>query len=361
MHLEANGSTARTLNLLSIWKRHNELPEYKANPFFRSPVLNRSIILKHRLRPHERDMLQDGRTSATKVILPIDVTDLRAGARSFFVGERGYTRFLAEISGGSREIEAYDQGLLELLDLLPSLDPFLMRERLQKRGFNPARCYFDLSEADVARMFQFVRKEVTPLIGLTIYSEDALFNEKTSRLANKILANAGDAELEPLRQSLGMTKTDFEEGVFCWKGFIYYKWTLTDILPKILPIGAEIAEVTPHGATSTDEKTYIATTRARLGKEINKTCETVRTTLKVYDDAYAGLTRAGKPQEFRDFLLRAPSLFYELGERLGAVQHIVSFWRFRFPTGRRTKLNAEELTDLFADFEASLSFEADHN
>jgi hypothetical protein len=40
------------------------------------------------------------------------------------------------------------------------------------------------------------------------------------------------------------------------------------------------------------------------------------------------------------------------------VQHIVSFWRFRFPRDGRTKLNAEELVDLLTDFETSLEFQS---
>ena len=39
------------------------------------------------------------------------------------------------------------------------------------------------------------------------------------------------------------------------------------------------------------------------------------------------------PKTFRDFLLSAPHMFLELGEKLGAISHIVSFWRYRFPTG----------------------------
>ncbi len=50
-------------------------------------------------------------------------------------------------------------------------------------------------------------------------------------------------------------------------------------------------------------------------------------------------------------------MFHELGERLGSIHHIVSFWRYRFPEGARMKVASEELFDLFADFEPSLSFD----
>jgi len=82
----------------------------------------------------------------------------------------------------------------------------------------------------------------------------------------------------------------------------------------------------------------------------------VNTTLNVYDRAFNDLARNGQPRAFREFLTQAPAMFYALGERLGAVQHIVSFWRFRFPEGQMARVNADDLIDIFTDFEASLGF-----
>ena len=357
LHLEANASTTRTLNLISVWKKHAEEEAYRAKPFFNSPTLNRSIIVKHRLRPNEHEAFIDGRSGATKVILPLDITDLRSGARSFFIGQKGYHDVLDEIFGATEGSSQRDEDLLELVDTLPSLDPFLMRERLKKGGFNPARCYFDITDADTDRMFDFVRREVTPLIGMSFNDVDVRLHEKTSKLATMILANSADAELDPLRMGMGMDRASFDEGVFCWKGFIYYKWSLIDLLPKVKPVSAEIAAVRPTGPVTDDERTFIVASRARLARAIAQACETVRLTLKVYDDAYNDLTRNGQPQAFREFLIKAPGMFHELGERLGAVQHIISFWRFRFPAGSRQRITADELYDLLADFEYSLSFE----
>jgi len=356
-NLRSSGTSSRTFNLVNIWQRFGATEGYNAAPFFKNPVLNRSIIVKHRLRHGELDLYNDHRTAATKVILPINLSDLRAGARSFFIGQRGYNTILEEIDVRDFGQHGQDKSLLELLDYLPSLDPFLMRERLRKSGYRPDRCYFDISEADTIRMFDFTRREVAPLVGLTFQDMDAAMNEKISKLASKVLNNAGDQELEPLRLGLGMDKLSFDEGVFCWKGFIYYKWSLADLAPVIKPVSEEIAAIRPFGPSTEEERAFIVASRSRLSKAIAVACDTVRLTLKIYDDAYGELTDGGKPGSFREFLLRAPSLFQELGERVGAVQHIVSFWRYRFPKGVRVKITCEELYDLLVDFEQSLNFE----
>ena len=76
-HLEDSASTARVLNLLRVYRRRQNDPAYTEAPFFKNVTLNRSLILKHRLRRDERELFLDGRQIATKIIVPIDGQDLR--------------------------------------------------------------------------------------------------------------------------------------------------------------------------------------------------------------------------------------------------------------------------------------------
>ncbi len=357
VNLQATASTARTLNLNTVWKRHGVDSDWRNLPLFFNPVLNRSIIVKHRLRPQELDLFSDGRQTATKVILPINDSDLKFGGRYFFVDQRGYADLLDEVGldlSARSANDTRDLQILEAINGLPSLDPFLMREVLARKGFKPSRHYFDITEADMNRMFAFLRNELQPLIGLSFDDLDVRTDERTSKLAAKILANTADEDMEPFRIGLGMNKAEFEEGIFCWKGFIYYKWVLNDLVPRIKPVAEQIARVRPVGTSNSDDRVYITKTRAALDRAIKQSCATVWKTLKVYDDAYADLTRNGRPDTFRDFLQTAPSLFYELGERLGGVQHIVTFWRYRFPERALMRISVDELIGIFMDFEATL-------
>lgn len=356
VHLKRNASTMRALNLHGIWQRHSDTAAHRSDPFFRSPLLNRSIVLKHRLRRHERDLCPRARSVATKVILPIDLTDLAVGGQYFFVDQTGYDQILNQVASQRGRVDDRDRKLLEILNTLPSLDPFLMRERLRQEGYSPAQCYFDLSEADTARIHDFLRVEIEPLIGASFGDLDIAIDHKTAKFATKILENADDEEMEPLRRSLGMTPAEFHEGVFCWKGFIYYKWALDQVLPSVRPVSDELIKVRTSDMLAGERQVYVTRVRADLQKAIAEACRTVNNTLKVYDRAFNDLARNGQPKAFREFLLQAPAMFYALGERLGAVQHIVSFWRFRFPEGEKPSINTDELIDILMDFEASLGF-----
>ena len=354
LHLQENASTARTLNLIAIWSKHGLSQDYHQNPMFMTSLLNRSIIVKHRLRQNELDTFGEKRGSGTKIILPIDFTNLGAGARSFIIGQKGYDSILAELFVNAQKYLKRDRELLELIDLLPSLDPFLMRERLKQAGFHPAPCYFELSTGDCARMTDFVRQEVGPLVGMCFGDLSAGFSDLSSKLAAIVMANSGEVDMEPLRLGMGMRVNEFHEGIFCWKGFIYYKWSMTNLLPDVRPVLAELMATRPIGPATADELNYIAAAKSRLFKVMSESCETVRTTLKVYDDAYRDLTKNGQPKAFREFLLTAPNLFHELGERLGAIHHVVSFWRFRHPAASTERIKTSELVDILADFELSL-------
>jgi hypothetical protein len=142
--------------------------------------------------------------------------------------------------------------------------------------------------------------------------------------------------------------------VFCWKAFLYYKWQLADLLPRVGPVLKQISTIQPRGPQSDDVKVYLRTARETLNKTLVASCRSVKATLGIYDTAYVQLTEKSDPTMFREFLLKAPSMFNELGERLGAVEHIISFWRFRFPGDRLPVITADELCDLFMDFEGSL-------
>lgn len=146
------------------------------------------------------------------------------------------------------------------------------------------------------------------------------------------------------------------EGLFCWKGFLYYKWVLTSLRREVAAVTDELDATEPAGRMDALAREAIARSRVTLRRKIGQAHSDALGTVRIYDEAYAQLMR-GEPNEFRAFLLNAPHLFSILGDQLGAVQHVVSFWRYRFSRDRNAA-SVEELLDIFMDFEHSLSGEA---
>lgn len=359
-HLRSSASTARVLNLLRVWEENGDSradgavrnPDWSARPIFRNPALNRSLIIKHRLRRNEIDLFPGRRQVATKMVIPIDDEDLKTGGRYVFVNQIGFERMMAEafgLSAGHPDLET-----LRLIDRLPSLDPFLLREQLRRGGLDPAPCYFSISDGDLARMQSFVHAEIEPLVSLSLGEDTiAVASDSAARMAAKILSNSPGDQLEALRLTLRLAPEQYQEGVFCWKGFLYYKWTLSTLLGEVAMVAEAVRTFKPTGKIDRVAREHLDRSRAVLRGRIIRTCDEVSRTLRIYDDAYARLTQEGRPTAFRDFLLDAPSMFAKLGDQLGAVQHIVSYWRFRFRPAAHPP-GVEELMDIFMDFETGL-------
>ncbi len=352
--LRESGSTARVLNLALVFERYGDTEEHKAKPLFRNKRLNKTVILKHSPRPEEQGAFPRPRLQATKIIVPFAATDLRLGGVGIMVDQVNFERILRETLGYSDEVDfAADAELLRLLDSLPSFDPFLMRERMRQSGFEPARCYFDVSEADVARMRAFVGQEIAQLVGLAFANGGAGAREMSAKLADKLMTDETAQALDPIRESLKLSGDEYREGVFAWKGFLYYKWLLEEFAPHLAELKPAILAARIMRASDQD-KELIIEMRKRILEYLDLAVAAVSESLKQYADAFASLSE-GKPNAFREFLLRAPSLFIPIGEAVGVIKHIDSFWRFRFPKNKGVPLlEAEEAIELFQEFDITL-------
>jgi len=349
--LERSASTARVLNLLKIAKENRHDADWKERPLFQTPALNVCLVIKHRLRRNEIDSFRVRRQTVTKVIVPIDPAELKSGGRYVFVDQSTFEQTMMDVFGigaGHRDVKT-----LRLIDQLPSLDPFLMRDHLRLGGINVAPCYFAISSADLEDMIESVKAEIAPLIALSLGGATA-DPAHISRMASKLLWDDKGDGLDILGRTLRLNPEQYQEGIFCWKGFLYYKWSMNNIVSKVKYVTNSILRVIPVGYVDQKSREYIDIGRRNLVAQIRETCSVARDTLSVYDVAYAGLIRDGDPLRFRDFLLQAPAMFASLGEQLGAIQHIVSFWNFRFGKSASPP-TVEELIDIFMDFTSSLS------
>lgn len=353
VHLENSASTARVLNLLSNWRRHKDKPDHSAQPFFQNKALNRAMILKHQVKRDEHDLFDYPPLSATKVVFPVDPNDLKAGGKVALIGQRYFNQMLEGAMGQSSENAARDLSLLELLDRLSSFDPFLLREELKRNGFEPATCYFELTEADVKKIFAFAQAEIEPLVRMSLGGGGGVAN-KTAKLVEKLFANKLDGEMQVLRQVLRLNDAEFAEGIFCWKGFIYYKWVEQNVASASQMVANTILQTMPLGKQEAQTRESLSKVRTIIVDRILSATIEVKTSLATYDHAYGELTAKTNPAPFREFLLNAPALFAQLGERLGVLQHITSFCSFRFPSNQRVMIGADELLDIFNDFEGAL-------
>ena len=359
-HLNRTGASSRVLNLARLYVEQRDNEAHAAHPLFENSALNRAIILKHTLRVDERHLYGYGRQTVTKIILPYDAHDLRLGGRSIFVRQNGYDALMHSYLGIEDMVRHRDVKILNVLDALPSLDPFLVREHLSRIGIRPARLYFQISRADLDAMATFTAGRIEELVQAALGSRRKGLAEK---LGDKILSDKLDQELLPLKDALGMTADAFYEGVMCWRGFLYYKWCFVELQDGVRELLAGLSGYRPNGSHDSMLTTYLRRARPRLARAAVKTLNEIGQTLEAYDDVYSALARDRNPEPFRQFLLHGSHLFTRLGEKIGVLNHMVSFWRFRMAKvveNHSRPLESIEFADILVDFEAGL-FNTFHN
>ena len=129
---------------------------------------------------------------------------------------------------------------------------------------------------------------------------------------------------------------------------------MTEFWPNLIRTLRDVKEISPTGKIGANQRAYLTASKNAILRGAKRSSDDVRKVIGVYDKAYANLIERQDPKMFREFLLSAPSLFVEIGEKLGAMSHIASFWQYRFPPGAPRSVDADELIAIFQDFVKAL-------
>jgi hypothetical protein len=354
--LTTTASTSRVLNLHLVASAFADDESRVSAPFFFDAMLNRAIVIKHRLRSDETYLLSDGVSVGTKIMFPLDREDLKAGGRSILVQQQGWKGTLCDVLGATETELQKDFEILDMLNELPSLDPFLVREQLRRHHHFPADCYFAISPADNARMQTFTSNEMAPLIAMAFGSKDgAISPELVKKLADALLSTNADSRLDPLRMTLGLEGEKFTQGIFSWKGFIYYKWQFSETIHALTKISTEMDTIKIKGRIDRNMREEIDDLKKTIRERIRESAKNCQQVLALYDDAFRDLVDKGNTAAFRKFLLDAPVLFVELGHSMGIISHISSFWNYRFKSEKEPKIDVNEFLDILREFESGLA------
>jgi hypothetical protein len=348
----ARSSSARVLDLHSLAVEQMDDEEHRHRPMFLHPVLNRTIIVKHHPRPGEFEYSPDRGAIVTKVIFPFDPNDLDLGGQFLLVDDPELPDKLIRQLDYSEVDPDRDLMVLQLLDKLPTLDPFLLNEALSANKIDVAPCYFRLSAADKAQMSDFVAAQVEKLISIC-FGELAT-GGKSKRLSELILSADDGPELEPLRLAMRMGEDQFSQAMFVWKAVLYYRWRSRTLWPEVKATRRSIAgvETTRFDA---DSARFARGAILELEKLLGDCERRIAEMFKIYENVFEALTETKTPEPFRRFLMDGPRLFARLGERMGRLEQLVSFWQHQFPGGRTRHLSPEAIVDGLRNLMSALS------
>jgi hypothetical protein len=346
-------SSARVLDLHSLARDCALDADHRERPMFTHPVLNRTLIVKHHPRPGEFEYGTDRSAIVTKVIFPFDADDLDLGGQFLLVDDPDLVDQL-ERNLDYRDADiGHDVMVLKLIDRLPTLDPFLLYEALTANKLDVASCYFRLSPTDKAHMLDFVARQVETLIGLC-FGGIAVSEAQAKRLSELILSEGDSEELAPLRLAMRMEPRQFAQAMFCWKAVLYYRWRSRGLGPEIKLVRRAIASV-EISRFDFDTAPYVRRAIAELERMMAESERKIAEMFRIYDEVFDALTAQKSPEPFRRFLVDGPRLFARLGERMGRLEQLVSYWQHQFPGRSVRQLAPEAVFDGLRNLISALS------
>jgi hypothetical protein len=352
------GATPRIFDLFSVSRAHAHDFEFERAPFFQHPKLNHAFLIKHTVRPHERPLLPLDSAIVTKLIIPVSIDDLGMGGHSLFIEERRglnkLRKFLEVSEVGVDSLDA-DIGRLRELAALPSFDPFLLAERFSKRDRPIHPRYFNITLKERNAMQASVARQIAGVVGMA-FGQDELAedDDRAMKFAVEIINGDDTPKMNLLRQTLGMTREEFADGMFGWKGVLYYRWKLTDATDRLRRFVMELDDLIIRGLSDSDRQ-KINQMRCVILAETRQRWATLVSVMDSFDREFDRFCKSGEATTIRDFLLNANNHFFHLGSDLSALTHVTSYWEYWWRHRDPGSLSPRDAMELFPTFVRSLT------
>ncbi|WP_281683699.1 hypothetical protein [Thalassobaculum salexigens] len=291
---------------------------------------------------------------ATFLYIPFDIEAIAGGGNSLDLSvARGRTEALYNLTGFRWEDEgraiARDRRLIELIEELPSLDPFLLRDRLETDGIKAPEAYFEISDSEFQEIKKYILNKFEPITTRVVDPASPKAAEITEQFIMKLWEGKDLDYLAPITQVFRINPEQAGEIYYSWKGVTYYEFqykrgqrTLLGFADWLHTKGAVPSHyVKSEIRQELEEKVRQVTTA--FARHLKNSSEILR----IYNQAYEDLfVRGGDARPFIEFLKDSSTLFWDIAASISAMNHGVAVWRQHTAKSRDGKLAADDLTKL---------------
>src|SRR5262249_23505049 len=146
----------------------------------------------------------------------------------------------------------------------------------------PDACYFDISAADQSRMYAHASAEVRRLTNLAMTANGPSRNSSTGKIIAALLSSEVGEKLEPFRATLRLGVDEFREGIFSWRGFIYYKWCMAEVKPEIINVIRDLAAIRIIGKADAEQLRTLNMSKRAVAMAMKKNTDEVHRVLEIY-------------------------------------------------------------------------------
>lgn len=291
------------------------------------------------------------RAIKTKIHFSYDDVDVTKGGASVQFDHPERDQALLELAGFDRakspEVFKHDIGILEAMAKLPSLDPFLLKDRLSALGTTVDASYFAISPSEWERIANRIRDKIRPMVMMAASGADV--EAKVQTLLDKLWESTSLDEFAPFFKALNLPVEKTAEIMQAWKGVTFYEIEYGALTPKVQEFGRWLKEGSaPTDTLNKTDRTDVDRLREAVRRKIKQNLAEIAQTLTEYQDSYDELfVRRKGAQKFGGFLGQASRHFNNLGGSLNEVSHAILVWNEMTSRHRNRMMKGVNLIEMF--------------
>ena len=319
--------------------------------FFQSQPLNHALLIKHKIREHERALFDAAPALATKVLMPLDGRSFGQGAVALFVGERSYKSVMRQWLGLKTQTDHFpgpispDAALLERLDKLPTFDPFLLGELLRGGAYGVAEDYLQVSLLDDARIRSFIVQEVTPLVVMA--GGDVA---RVPRFVDAMFGPRLDKAAADFMTSLGLPESRWPSIVAAWKGALRFEIGLTPLQQRFSTRIRHLRATRIFGFSSHLSREDADEARDRIYALARRAFAAVsKAAVRFGTERRAQIIASEKITDLGAYLGDLPDAVTQFVNSQAVAEHILSFWELMMRPADDSGVSADALLRLEHD------------
>jgi hypothetical protein len=350
---------------------------------FRHKALNQTVFIKRPkdapataagvLAPTTAEVLENGEIKTitidtrqarvekgdigTTCYVPFDDANIATGGNSFELDGKNRKEALLDILGFDSALESEavktDLALLKTLVELPSLDPFLLKERVISVGADVSELYFDIDESEFEEIKNYIIKKFRPITQRVIDPNSKNASETAEQFIMKLWDGRDLDYLKPITSVFRLPAESAGEIYYSWKGVTYYEFQYKRGQRPLLEFAAWLQkDAVPSHYVKADDRAEFERMSRDIAGAFARHLKNASEILKIYNDSYEDLfVRGGDPRPFIDFLKQSSTMFWDISASISAINHGVSVWQQRTKRTKENRLTADELNALLSILE----------
>ncbi len=208
----------------------------KTDFLFLTRELNNVILVKEPRPSRKISLYHFDHSIGTKLYFPYNGSRIYDGGKSVFIDDPEIRRILKHHAGldveTNNEDAERDLTLIGLLEELPSLDPFLVKDKLEIEGIGANEIYFEISASEWKAIQAHVSEKLKPIVAFAFPGSKDQEKGRAQFLLKK-LWNTKDIEaLMPIMDAFNLPREEASKIFSAWKGIMYYDFEYNRSLSK---------------------------------------------------------------------------------------------------------------------------------